>query len=89
MATRDILNYLGDVIGELSLPDETTEEQWAEALAIYASPPPQPSTKQIIKSKVDDAIAFGERMVIDVVIENIAMGITQANKTKEIGRAHV
>lgn len=36
MSTRNILNNLGNVIGELTLPDETTEDQWTSALAPYA-----------------------------------------------------
>lgn len=36
---RDILNLNGIKIGELELPNETTEEQWAEKLALYAEDP--------------------------------------------------
>jgi hypothetical protein len=39
MTKRDIYNYDGVKVGELELPNETTEEQWAEKLAAYASPP--------------------------------------------------
>ena len=42
--TRDILNYLGEVIGQLDLPDDTPEEIWEEKLAKYAAPP---AAKQI------------------------------------------
>jgi hypothetical protein len=37
--TRDILNYLGNVIGQLELPDNTPEEVWAAQLAMYATAP--------------------------------------------------
>lgn len=37
---REILNYLGQVIGELELPADTSEEIWAEKLAKFALPPP-------------------------------------------------
>jgi len=37
--TRDILNYLGAVVGQLTLPSDTSEEAWATALAPYALPP--------------------------------------------------
>jgi len=37
---RDCLDYLGNVVGELELPDDTSEETWAEALAVYSKPPP-------------------------------------------------
>lgn len=36
---RDILNHAGQIIGELELPDETSEEVWAERLAQFAIPP--------------------------------------------------
>jgi hypothetical protein len=35
---RDILNSNGDKIGEMELPDDTSEERWAEALSPYAIP---------------------------------------------------
>lgn len=35
MSTRNILNHLGNIIGELTLPDETTEDQWTSALLPY------------------------------------------------------
>lgn len=37
--TRDILDYQGNVVGELDLPDDTSEAVWAEKLAVYARPP--------------------------------------------------
>jgi len=37
---RDILNHLGQKIGELELPDGTSEQVWAEKLAPYAVAPP-------------------------------------------------
>ena len=39
METRNILNYLGQVVGQLSLPEGTSEATWAERLAPYAIPP--------------------------------------------------
>jgi hypothetical protein len=44
MASRDILDYQSNVIGQLSEPEgiEWTEEQWAEMLAPYAVSPPSP-----------------------------------------------
>lgn len=37
MSTRDILDKNGTIIGQLELPDDTTEDQWAAALAPYAA----------------------------------------------------
>lgn len=38
---RDILDYLGNKIGELELPDNTAESVWEEKLAVYLKPPEQ------------------------------------------------
>lgn len=39
---RDILDYQGNVLGQLELPDDTPEEVWEEKLAPYARPPQDP-----------------------------------------------
>lgn len=68
MAIRNILNGNGDVIGSLELPDDTTDDQWTAALAIYTQPPEikDVSARQIRQalilsgiqlSQIDDAIA--------------------------------
>jgi len=38
--TRDAYDYNGVKVGTLSLPNETTEEEWALALSAYSSLPP-------------------------------------------------
>lgn len=43
MVTRNILDSLGNIIGTLTLPDETTEQQWVMALAPYAAAQSQPT----------------------------------------------
>jgi hypothetical protein len=40
--TKNILDQNGNVIGSLTLPDSTTDAQWAAALAPYANPAPLP-----------------------------------------------
>jgi len=39
MAVRNILDYNGNIIGELELPDNTSEDVWETKLAAYAKPP--------------------------------------------------
>lgn len=39
METRDILNYLGAKVGELTMPDDTSEDIWIEKLAAYSQAP--------------------------------------------------
>jgi len=36
---RDILNHLGEKIGDLELPNSTSEEEWLATLASYAKEP--------------------------------------------------
>lgn len=50
--TRNLINYLGDVVGTITLPDGTTESQWANILAAYAQQPA--STRTIIMEKLKD-----------------------------------
>jgi len=50
--TRNLINYLGDVVGTITLPDGTTESQWANILAAYAQTPA--STRTIIMEKLKD-----------------------------------
>lgn len=82
--TRNILNYNGICIGTLSLPDETTEDQWTDVLAIYAAPPPMPTLQQIVEAKLEAAIAFGTKMVTDAATQNVIDGVTAAGKYKDV-----
>ncbi len=43
---RDLLDYLGTVIGELELPDDTPESVWQEHLAKFAEAPTIPTQYQ-------------------------------------------
>jgi hypothetical protein len=50
MAVRDILDYQGNVTGQLELPDDTPDEIWSEQLATYAVAPPDPAVVAITKT---------------------------------------
>lgn len=39
MEKRDILNHLGEVVGELELPINTPEDVWTQQLAMFATAP--------------------------------------------------
>lgn len=72
MTTRDILDYQGNVTGELTLSDDTTEDQWAAALAQYALPPanaaaPDPLAGQLSK------MAFGRTLIATFSAQNSAL----------------
>lgn len=47
---RNILDSLGNVIGTMTLPDDTTEEQWTKALSQYSAPQ-LPSVPAVINSR--------------------------------------
>lgn len=71
---RDILDYLGNVIGEMDLPDDTSEEVWAQKLAVYAVDP-NPNALQIldatIKERKEWADDFMQRFKKKNLLENI------------------
>lgn len=77
MASRNILNYQGTVIGQLTLPDDTPEEVWQKRLAEYAKPPK--SQEEVAAEYL--AATISERQVIAASImdrlkaRNIAEGI--------------
>ncbi len=59
MSTRDIVNSEGAVIGQLTLPDSTSEEHWTSALSAYAQPAVIPSVtpRQIRQAMILSGIA--------------------------------
>ena len=81
MATRDILDYQGNVIGELTLPDDATDIQWANALAAYAKPPVVPSAQQMAEQQINDACNFGQALITQFAAANALAGITQSGQT--------
>lgn len=61
--TRDILDYQGNVIGELSLPDDTSEAVWTAKLAPYAVAPviaiiPDVTPRQIRQALIMSGISL-------------------------------
>lgn len=75
MATRNILDHSGNVIGQLSLPDDATEQQWTNALAMYAQAPA--SLQTYIVGVILSASDFGSNLMAQFGSENVLMGLTQ------------
>lgn len=50
MSTRNILDSLGNTIGQLTLPDEATEGQWTAALTPYTVVTPVVTAAALIKT---------------------------------------
>lgn len=84
METRDILNYLGEVIGTMEKPEGTSETEWEAALACYSQPPYQPTLDEVIKKSLSSAEQFGKSLVEEFKLTNVKAGITQAGKTKTV-----
>lgn len=76
MATRSILDEHGNVIGQLSLPDETTEEIWAETLALYTPAPVHVDPSDIVKAKIRAARVFGQDLIYQYGTHNVMSGFT-------------
>lgn len=74
METRDILNYSGNKVGELSFPDDTSEEIWANALAPYAMPPI--SAEDMVISKIKNYKAACDDLLYNWKAANTLAGIT-------------
>lgn len=56
MAKRNILNHLGEVVGELELPDSTSEEVWQKRLAPYARVPESAKKPDLTPRQVRQAL---------------------------------
>lgn len=76
--TRDILNYLGQKIGELELPDDTPEEVWTAKLAVYAKEPEAVTPTKIVYGKLTEYQAKSQELITALLTENTLAGITTA-----------
>lgn len=76
MESRNILNYLGAVIGVLQLPIGTPEWVWQAALEPYARPPL--SGLPLARIKAAAAIDFGRGMVHEMaaIVNNAGLDAT-------------
>lgn len=54
--TKDILDYQGNVIGQLELPDDTSDAVWAAKLAVYAKAPVAPVLPDVTPRQIRQAL---------------------------------
>src|ERR1700744_2478724 len=80
----DILDSLGNIIGELELPDGTDPSVIAEKLAIYTYKNPTPTVKDIVSNAITNAATFGYELTVQFATENVIAGITPAGKTQAV-----
>jgi len=64
METKDVLNSNEEVIGTLTLPNTTTEEEWIQKLAEYINSY-TPSPTEIAKAQIKQATEFGKELLLD------------------------
>lgn len=67
METRDILDYQGVKIGELELPDGTSEEEWASKLAQFAIAPP--TEEQLLANYLTRKVSESRKIADEAIDE--------------------
>jgi hypothetical protein len=79
MAIRDALNHLGQKVGEVQMPDETTEAQWLIALAPYLVPPQTEQQKLALKlaRTVDQGRKAADAIIDAFKKDNLASFVEQ------------
>ena len=75
MAKRNILDYQGNVIGELELPDGTSEEVWQSKLAPYAVNPSEGAAENALKFTIQQRKEFCEKLLDSFKKRNMGQGI--------------
>jgi len=83
METRNILNHLDQVIGQLSLPDNTPEEIWQSRLAPYKAPPVSITIADIVSTKILDYEKMAPALLREVKTANTISGIT-VDESREV-----
>jgi len=82
--TREVYDYNGVKIGELSLPNETTEEQWSEKLAAYAQPPHEPEIPDVTPRQIRQALILSgvSTATIDNALDTLSEPTRSLAKTE-------
>jgi hypothetical protein len=73
---RNVLNYLGQKIGELELLDDTSEEVWQEKLSVYTRPPIVPTPREMIAGKLEEYQKKSDELIKYLLADNTLEGIT-------------
>lgn len=76
---RDIYNYEGIKIGELELPNSTTEEEWLEKLAEYARPIPPELIPDVTPRQIRQAWVLMGKQLSE--IDNAIAALPEPHKT--------
>lgn len=79
---RNILNHLGQVVGTMELPDDTSEEVWQAKLAPFAVAPTQPSIATFINDKIFEYEKLAPALLREIKTSNTLAGITDAQSVQ-------
>ena len=74
---KNIRNYLGFVVGQLELPDDTPDAVWEAKVAEYAKPPETSQERQykILKATIKERREYCEDLIERLKAKNIGEGI--------------
>lgn len=79
---RNILNHLGQVVGTMELPDDTSEEVWETKLAPFAAPPVQTTIATFINDKLFEYEKLAPSLLREIKTSNTLAGITDAQSAQ-------
>jgi hypothetical protein len=82
METRNILNHLGQVIGQLQLPVGTSEQEWQRRLSPFAEAPAAPTPHQQVITKIAAYKKECEQLMDYFKADNTLSGITAAQSAE-------
>lgn len=78
---ENILDSLGNIIGTIELPDDSTPEFVQSQLDLYAYVPLRLTSLTIVLNSVAAASDFGAKLIMQYAAQNVLAGITLAGKT--------
>lgn len=80
----DILDNAGNVIGSLTLPDDTPDEVVQAQLSLYIYQPPQPNQIDLVTNAVTNAMKFCSNLIKQFASENQIMGIAASGLSAQL-----
>lgn len=89
MEIRNILNNLGEVIGQVTLPEGTSEQVWQEKLARISATPQVPTAKELVIRKISSYKKECEEFVDEFKAGNTLEGITVQQSAELFAAVHL
>lgn len=89
METRNIVNNQGQIIGQMSLPENTSEEVWQQKISAIINPPQSPSPQEIVVRKINSYKKECEQLMDTFKAGNTLEGITVAQSAELFAVAHL